>query len=442
MKYIYLLFSTATATAIDPWSLMWKPRAIPRAHPTELSGWTEDELSNCMGSENLGAVYEGGNRTQEKLQSYYQIQQLTSMLVDAGIPQCQDMKVVVASKGRPSGPYGALECAFVAFVEEEVAVNKLANMGPFIPINVYWMGMYVELNNPIICDFMFRLSILILQPPNFVYTTLHQHDYGWEALVGHCNQTVQKINGRASRRTLQFSMGGMGHVVVPLITKMVLQPQNETKLDRHFSRRHPPVQKNQTFLTGTTGTAWDIRYYLYPELKKLQSLSNEALFTHYRGTQWQLFNTKIHFYLAARGRGATTWSIYETLQLGNAVPVYVWDWSEWLPYPSLQHLYIMSVRFVWCQGAPATTALQILNQTRESLVNGKRDQMLTWIRQHWAQYFSLVGVIDQVKYFLRGERVHGKLQCVPSQIRLNRRHTKQNKRGMACKNKYKANQKK
>jgi hypothetical protein len=154
-------------------------------------------------------------------------------------------------------------------------------------------------------------TLLPLLRKDVVYVTVVQY---LEGLAQH----VDRWPGLAAAapHILVLSAGGNGHVPLPLL-KGELPRGNASN---HVDARMPFaswVGQRYEGLRSRTVSAFERH--------------GDAAVSVYQGADWVRVLTNATVALAPRGIGRTSFRLYEALQLG-AVPVYVWDDVEWLPY--------------------------------------------------------------------------------------------------------------
>ena len=151
---------------------------------------------------------------------------------------------------------------------------------------------------------------------SLTYFTLMQHDDGFV-----------RIDIPSDLRLVVFDSGGaiavdhlydLNIIAIPIpLLKEELQPSfvGKTRLG--------------TFV-GTLGT----EHHGTNTRPRLAALYNRTFEFSGHRDDWPAFMESGHFSLAPRGYGATSFRLYEALQLGS-IPIYVWDRSYWLPYQEL-----------------------------------------------------------------------------------------------------------
>ncbi len=99
------------------------------------------------------------------------------------------------------------------------------------------------------------------------------------------------------------------------------------------------------------------------------------------------------------------------MALGSTLPVYVWSGVKWMPYRPLWDDFATIVE--WkpkCQDtindiiATTTSALK-----HEDGRQSDHERKLQWINEHFAEYFSFQGMVQQIQWFL----ADGPFEIVP-----------------------------
>lgn len=144
----------------------------------------------------------------------------------------------------------------------------------------------------------------VLQPERS-YFTIVQHDLG--------------IANPLPENVLVFGAGGFGDVPIPLL-----------KGDCSYSFCPDKTYKVsfQGALATTQGRGVDVRQLL------LENYSDDPDFTFLTPsseTEFLEVLKRSEFVLCPRGFGATSFRLYEAMRMG-AIPIYVWEGVEWLPY--------------------------------------------------------------------------------------------------------------
>ena len=123
----------------------------------------------------------------------------------------------------------------------------------------------------------------------------------------------------------------------------------------------------------------------------------KEVFSTYHGPHWRELFRKSEFCLLPRGFGRTLFSLYDAVQMGTCIPVYVYDDLEWLPYQNTAadlHGFGVSIQ---------SSNLWKLPSVLDALSPSMRVEMLTKMRSLRDSHFTYMGVMDQVARFLSPE---------------------------------------
>ena len=209
-------------------------------------------------------------------------------------------------------------------------------------------------------------------------------------------------------------MKRFGHVPIPL-----LHPKNEFDGTKHIIKnsKYRTYQKkmklNKQYLIGNTGKLWDIRLGFHTLMDEyVMTHSDNTVYKYYRCHEmhdrnckinWNIFQTECcKFMITIRGRGASTFSLMENLQLSSAIPVYVYDNPFWLPYKIFHDKFAVHVKWK-ANGLCKDTIKEIVSKLKSIYYdnNGiQYESMLNWIKNNRNEYFTRKGVIKQIQYFL------------------------------------------
>ena len=229
-------------------------------------------------------------------------------------------------------------------------------------IPVSWTTLYVE-NTPInIQEYLDQLD------PNGAYFTVVQHDEG--------------IRQRLPANTLVFEAGGLGNgIPIPLVC---------SKLDVYKE----PIRFKPLFCSFVGSITHPIRRALYDEY-------HDILHGYYfSAQQWSQsvepqrlkdfidVTLDSEFALAPRGYGATSFRLYEVMQL-DAIPVYVSD-KHWLPWQDELNWSEFCV-IIKPEQIPSLHSILCNNYNHERIHN-----MRNKIKEIYDDYFSLEGVSKQI----------------------------------------------
>ncbi len=226
-------------------------------------------------------------------------------------------------------------------------------------IPVSWTTLYVE-NTPInIQEYLDQLD------PNGAYFTVVQHDEG--------------IRQRLPANTLVFEAGGLGNgVPIPLVCSKLEQTsinQNRSIFCSFVgSITHPIRQALCQEYDIETGYVFSIQNWA-----QLVRINRFEDFIH--KTQNSIFA------LAPRGYGATSFRLYETMQLG-AIPVYVSD-KHWLPWQD---------ELNWNELCVILKPEQIpyMDNILKRYSDNQLNEMRQKIKSVYDDYFTLEGVCKQI----------------------------------------------
>ena len=228
-------------------------------------------------------------------------------------------------------------------------------------IPVSWTTLYVE-NTPInIQEYLDQLD------PNGAYFTVVQHDEG--------------IRQRLPANTLVFEAGGLGNgIPIPLVCSKF---------------KNPFTYQSKTFFCSFVGSlTHPIRRALYDAYHDVghgyvfsaQNWSQQV--EHERLQEFIKITANSEFALAPRGYGATSFRLYEVMQLG-AIPVYVSD-KHWLPWQDELNWNDLCV-IIKPEQIPSLHSILCNNYTHERIHN-----MRNKIKEIYDDYFSLEGVCKNV----------------------------------------------
>jgi hypothetical protein len=233
-------------------------------------------------------------------------------------------------------------------------------------IPVSWTTLYVE-NTPInIQEYLDQLD------PNGAYFTVVQHDEG--------------IRQRLPANTLVFEAGGLGNgIPIPLVCSSL----------QHNSDLVRKIEYLCSFVGSMTHPIRQMLYRAYHE----RDLKYKNF--HFSVQDWNQsvpenrlayfvdITTQSAFTLCPRGYGATSFRLYEAMQL-NSVPVYVSD-KHWLPWKDVLNWEEFAV-ILKPEDIP-----DIYEILADIYIDRARYQrMLTKGKEIYNDYFSLEGVCKQI----------------------------------------------
>jgi hypothetical protein len=133
-------------------------------------------------------------------------------------------------------------------------------------------------------------------------------------------QSAHGILEKLPEDVLVFAAGGVGDIPLPLL-----------KGDREY--RFDPVKRFKVYFQGDFSTTRlrqvDVRarmHELLAEYEDFHFLPNSSL------SEFEDVLAASEFVLCPRGFGRTSFRLYEAMSFG-AIPIYIWEEVEWLPYP-------------------------------------------------------------------------------------------------------------
>jgi len=232
-------------------------------------------------------------------------------------------------------------------------------------IPVSWTTLYVE-NTPInIQEYLDQLD------PNGAYFTVVQHDEG--------------VRQRLPANTLVFEAGGLGNgIPIPLVCSSLPNVQindyRPTFCSFVGSLTHP-LRKSLYNIYSELG--YDFPTYKFSIQQWTQDVSVNKL------EEFIDITNRSIFAFAPRGYGATSFRLYEIMQLG-AIPIYVSD-KHWLPWQD---------ELNWSEFCVIIKPDQLydVNSILINIANDgdKLSQMRNKIKEIYDAYFSLEGVCTQI----------------------------------------------
>ena len=302
------------------------------------------------------------------------------------------------------------------------------HFGPFVPLIVPWMEMSIFYQHGnaewkqqwpnSLCAMLQTLFTNL--DPRFLYMTVNQHDQGIFQIVEmtsteeQCGHSFQnRYLTEWENQILQLNAGGYGHVPIPLahpfkktVEELTLPRNNllDSNILGSVLTWKDTTPKHNAFLLGFSGRLWDIRTSLHSAMTQIKPAKNEQqLYVRYRGDLWELFAWGCcKFMVTPRGRGPTSFSIYETLELASiqgsgALPIYVWSGIKWLPYRPLWDEFITTVE--WKPVCNETIA-DIIQTATDLLNSSEYEQRMKWIEQNFQKYFGFEGMSKQIQWLL------------------------------------------
>ena len=108
-----------------------------------------------------------------------------------------------------------------------------------------------------------------------------------------------------------------------------------------------------------------------------------------------------------RGRGPTTYSLYETMELtsihgSGALPIYVWSGIKWLPYRPLWDEFSTVVEWKPACNENIDSIVRVATDSLQ-LIDGKEsahDRKRRWIQENFQSYFGFEGMLQQIQWLL------------------------------------------
>jgi len=191
-------------------------------------------------------------------------------------------------------------------------------------------------------------------------------------------QSFHGIQQELPNDVLVFAAGGPGGVPIPLIRK-----------DLEYS--FEPSKEYKVTFQGDFGTTRkrtvDVRRLMHEKLagrKDFHFLNPDSPENYYTAL------AKSEFVLCPRGAGPTSFRLHESLSLG-AIPIYIWEDVEWLPYREELDWsqLIVSINYRHIDELPGII---------EAMPPDEIALKQKYIREHHKEYFSLNGVC---RYILR-----------------------------------------
>jgi hypothetical protein len=188
--------------------------------------------------------------------------------------------------------------------------------------------------------------------------------------------------------TLKFSAGGNqpNCIPIPLICSGIPIPLNKT------------VEKKDIFCSFVGSATHPIR------MKMLETLMNNKDYV-LKPKHWSLnveekrkdlflnLTTRSKFTLCPRGYGATSFRLYEAMQL-KSVPVYIYLKEPYLPYKD---------KIDWNNSIVSIESEQLgyLDDILKSISEEKIKDMLKYTKQIYSEYFTLTGLCNNILKHLK-----------------------------------------
>jgi hypothetical protein len=204
--------------------------------------------------------------------------------------------------------------------------------------------------------------------PDKKYFTIVQNDDG--------------ILEKVPDNVLVFAAGGMGNIPIPLL-KGNLYPRNE--------KRDIPC----SFMGGISGPhdRTGVRSKMLAVLKDKPGF----YFGKGRISDFIAVTSRSVFALCPRGYGKTSFRLYEVMALG-AIPIYIWDDLEWLPYKNKLNWNNFSISI---NIKDIGTLPEILAAHNSAIIKDKQRM----VNQLHEEYFTMEGVCNQIIAML--ENING-----------------------------------
>ena len=257
------------------------------------------------------------------------------------------------------------------------------DFGPFIPILMPWTDL---LNiDSLEYDKMIHTLRKNLRP-DVAYITISQF---WSGLVGrHHELSDQREIMKTIPNVLVMSAGGYGHVPIPHLRQelrfldgSVFKPMAKRDLlvsflgsygtDRHgFRLRMKTMVKEEAKTLG-------VKVDLHMDMEK--------------SDVWQRFDANSKVSLCPRGKGRTSYRLFEILQLG-LIPIHVYHDIPWLPYTDLYPKIGFSTDL---DGLP-----KLLEKINDMDLQ-ELERMEEQIRSFRATHFTYEGVLNQISLFMK-----------------------------------------
>jgi len=249
--------------------------------------------------------------------------------------------------------------------------RSLSDFGPYIPIFVQWTDIKLW-GKPAFAEI--ERELLNVLRPDVMYVTVSQADDGLSSVTD------------LFPNILVLSAGGYGHVPIPLMKGDLQAPAVAPKRSRMV-----------TFIGKMLGNRREA-------VQAAQQMLGDD-FEWYRGDKWQEKISSSQYALTPRGFGRTAFAVVEAIQLG-AVPIYVWDDVEWLPYRGSRNAD-WNTFGVSINVRDMHKIAEILRTSKPSIEEKQRN--LSRLRD---SHFTYKGVMHQIELFLRGGENLSDLRCI------------------------------
>lgn len=230
-----------------------------------------------------------------------------------------------------------------------------------------------------------KLIPLLLEQlrPSFTYITVSQCDLG----LG--NSKLQR-----RKNLIVLSSGGYGNIPIPLLKQeepLVTLGKKTVLISFAGATGHGNVRKR---LLGSKH--WNETYGVEKLFASFPT-SLPTKFVKYQGTRWRELYQSSKYCLLPRGVGRSSYSLYEALQMGTCVPVYVWDDQEWLPYRG-------SPIADWDKFGLSISVdkMDTLPQLFQGISDTEYADRISALRNLRSSHFTYDGVLTQIRRFLNG----------------------------------------
>ena len=194
--------------------------------------------------------------------------------------------------------------------------------GGLVPVFAQWVDFAASRGHPEHAARRAQVLVALagVMRPNVAYVTVSQHDRG----IIYGDSITPAVRARLTN-LLVLSSGGVGHIPLPLLK----QPEHLRKRPGDDSSSSNSEQRAVTCF-GKVDKLRPMRQLLHQEFAALPPhYAKDAKW--YYGGEWLRELDASSFAMIPRGHGRSAFSLCEVIQMG-ALPVYVWDDVEWLPY--------------------------------------------------------------------------------------------------------------
>ena len=199
------------------------------------------------------------------------------------------------------------------------------------------------------------------------YFTIIQSDLG-------CQEKLPK-------NVLIFSAGGVGDIPIPLLK----------------GRFKAKARQRRDILCSFMGsvTAASDRTGVRSKIHKVLQAKEGFYFGKGDSTEFINITSRSIFALCPRGMGRTSFRLYEVMQLG-AIPIYIWDDAEWLPYKDKLNWdeFSVSINIKDIEKLP-----ELIDSYTSRAIKQKQEKAKELCRE----YFTLEGTCNQIVRMLKEE---------------------------------------